>query len=587
MNVNREVIEPNQYSFIREYNDKNRPQFNPELFDRSDDAIIEVLKKVILSIERDRYFVIKVKNFTVVDDYQQIRILLREQEKFKSKNKNKQKIDDKYNYIPLKDSDIRLLIVDYYLEVPNPKEGSPRSKNLRVLIEVPKIVDKYYFRIFGNIYSSLYQVVDGSTYNNSNSANPKSQNIAFKTLFMASRIYRYIEKLKMTNGETKECIWYMSNIFKKNCPLMRYLLARFGFYQTCQLLKVNDLYISDHDIEKDDYYTVKKNNMYISLPKYIYDNDPVAQSLMYTVYNSVSRETTLNNVYTLEYWIAMLGDSYNNKTVEKGLNVLDSLESILDIPTQENLKLPEECKKNIYDIIIWILREFNELRKKDNLDISTKRIRYEEYFGAIYAIKLATGLYRISDEASKLQIDRLEKAIYTFPDFLLKQISKDSLVNYNNSVNDMDAITALKFTYKGVSGVGDGNTASIPVNYRQVHPTHLGRLDLDSSTANDPGLSGMLCPMASIHNNFFSDYKEPNNWRAEVDQVLAQYAQLEGLKNALEYQGTINGVNVEEQRLAVIQDTLSSIEKLITPIARINKEIDNIESVPNSIAVAE
>lgn len=587
MNVNREVIEPNQYSFIREYNDKNRPQFNPELFDRSDDAIIEVLKKVILSIERDRYFVIKVKNFTVVDDYQQIRILLREQEKFKSKNKNKQKIDDKYNYIPLKDSDIRLLIVDYYLEVPNPKEGSPRSKNLRVLIEVPKIVDKYYFRIFGNIYSSLYQVVDGSTYNNSNSANPKSQNIAFKTLFMASRIYRYIEKLKMTNGETKECIWYMSNIFKKNCPLMRYLLARFGFYQTCQLLKVNDLYISDHDIEKDDYYTVKKNNMYISLPKYIYDNDPVAQSLMYTVYNSISRETSLNNVYTLEYWIAMLGDSYNNKTVEKGLNVLDSLESILDIPTQENLKLPEECKKNIYDIIIWILREFNELRKKDNLDISTKRIRYEEYFGAIYAIKLATGLYRISDEASKLQIDRLEKAIYTFPDFLLKQISKDSLVNYNNSVNDMDAITALKFTYKGVSGVGDGNTASIPVNYRQVHPTHLGRLDLDSSTANDPGLSGMLCPMASIHNNFFSDYKEPNNWRAEVDQVLAQYAQLEGLKNALEYQGTINGVNVEEQRLSVIQDTLSSIEKLITPIARINKEIDNIESVPNSIALTE
>lgn len=587
MNVNREVIEPNQYSFIREYNDKNRPQFNPELFDRSDDAIIEVLKKVILSIERDRYFVIKVMNFSVVDDYQQIRILLREQEKFKSKNKNKQKIDDKYNYIPLKDSDIRLLIVDYYLEVPNPKEGSPRSKNLRVLIEVPKIVDKYYFRIFGNIYSSLYQVVDGSTYNNSNSANPKSQNIAFKTLFMASRIYRYIEKLKMTNGETKECIWYMSNIFKKNCPLMRYLLARFGFYQTCQLLKVNDLYISDHDIEKDDYYTVKKNNMYISLPKYIYDNDPVAQSLMYTVYNSISRETSLNNVYTLEYWIAMLGDSYNNKTVEKGLNVLDSLESILDIPTQENLKLPEECKKNIYDIIIWILREFNELRKKDNLDISTKRIRYEEYFGAIYAIKLATGLYRISDEASKLQIDRLEKAIYTFPDFLLKQISKDSLVNYNNSVNDMDAITALKFTYKGVSGVGDGNTASIPVNYRQVHPTHLGRLDLDSSTANDPGLSGMLCPMASIHNNFFSDYKEPNNWRAEVDQVLAQYAQLEGLKNALEYQGTINGVNVEEQRLAVIQDTLSSIEKLITPIARINKEIDNIESVPNSIAITE
>lgn len=583
MNVNREVIEPNQYSFIREYNDKNRPQFNEELFERSDDAIIEVLKKVILSCERDRYFIIKVMNFTVVDDYEQIRILLREQERFKSKNKNKQKVDDKYNYIPLKDSDIRLLIVDYYLEVPNPKENSPRSKNLRVLIEVPKIVDKYYFRIFGNIYSSIYQVVDGSTYNNSNSSNPKSQNIAFKTLFMASRVYRYIEKIKLTTGETKECIWYMSNIFTKKCPIMRYLLAKFGLYQTAYLLKVNDLYISDKDPEDENMYTVKKNNIYISLPKFIYDNDPVAQSLMYTVYNATNKDTTLNNIYTLEYWLCSLGEAYNNKTLEKGVNVLDSLEFIFDIITRENLKLPDECKEDIYDILIWLIREFNELRKKDNLDISTKRIRYEEYFGAIYALKLGKGLLRISDEGSKIQIDRLEKAIYTFPDYLLKQISKDSLVNYNNSVNDLDAIAALKFTYKGISGVGDGNTASIPVNYRQVHPSHLGRLDLDSSTANDPGLSGMICPMAPIHNNFFSDYKEPNEWRKEVDEILYQYEQLNGYKNAMECYMQYKGVNVEEERIEVIRDTLNTIEKLMRPIAVVDKELQAIERKPNNI----
>ena len=104
-------VVPNQYSFIREYNDHNRAQFNEDLFKRDDDAIIEVLKKVILSCERNRYFIIKVINFEVVDDYEQIRSLLREQERFKSKNKNKNKIDDKYNYIPLKDSEIRLLIV--------------------------------------------------------------------------------------------------------------------------------------------------------------------------------------------------------------------------------------------------------------------------------------------------------------------------------------------------------------------------------------------------------------------------------------------------------------------------------------------
>lgn len=575
-------IDPNQYSFIRKYNDEHRPEFNEELFYRSDDAIINVLKNVILSCERNRYFIIKVMNFTVVEDYQEIRNLLREQERFKSKNKNKTKIDDKYNYIPLRDSEIKLLIVDYYLEVQNPKENSPRSKNLRVLIEVPKIVDKYYFKIFGNIYSSIYQIVDGSTYNNSGSSNPKSQNIAFKTLFMATRVYRYIEKVKFTNGETKECIWYMSNIFKKNVPIMKYLLAKYGLYTTAYKLKVEHLVITDEDPKDENMYTVKKNNMFISLPKFIYDNDVTAQSLMYTVYQSVNKDTTLNNIYTLEYWVKELGESYNNKSIEKGVNILDSLESILDIPTKENLKLPEDCKKDIYDILIWITRSFNKLRQKDNLDISTKRIRYEEYFGAIYAQKLAKGLFRISDDGSKVQIDKIEKAIYTFPDYLLKQITKDSLVNYNNAVNDLDAIAALKFTYKGISGIGEGSGSSIPATYRQVHPSHLGRLDLDSSTANDPGLSGMICPLAPIKNNCFSDYSEPNNWREEVDEILNEYSKLNGLKDALEFQKSV-GINVEDERLAVIQDTIMSIEKLIQPIATVDKEIQVIERVPNTL----
>ena len=56
-------------------------------------------------------------------------------------------------------------------------------------------------------------------------------------------------------------------------PFELIILALFCIITHRSLLKVNDLYISDHDIEKDDYYTVKKNNMYISLPKYIYDND--------------------------------------------------------------------------------------------------------------------------------------------------------------------------------------------------------------------------------------------------------------------------------------------------------------------------
>ena len=179
----------NQYEFIRKFNDENRKIFNDELFERNDDEIIEELKKVILSCERHKYFILKVQKFTVIEDYPTIIRMLREQENIKSDSKDKD--FNKYDYIALKDSDIKLLVVDYFIKVKYPKKEGHGEKNLRVLIMVPRFVDKYYFKIFGNYYCPKYQIVDGSTYNNANS-NAKCQNVTFKSLFMATRIYKYI-----------------------------------------------------------------------------------------------------------------------------------------------------------------------------------------------------------------------------------------------------------------------------------------------------------------------------------------------------------------------------------------------------------
>ena len=79
----------NQYEFIRQFNDTHRQPFNDKWFERSDDEIIDQLKKVILSCERDRFFILKVKQFQVVDDYPTIMRMLREQEKIKSDSKDK------------------------------------------------------------------------------------------------------------------------------------------------------------------------------------------------------------------------------------------------------------------------------------------------------------------------------------------------------------------------------------------------------------------------------------------------------------------------------------------------------------------
>ena len=349
-----------QQELIRKFNDENRSSFNEKLFERSDDEIIQMLEKVILSCQRSKYFTLKVQNFTVVEDYPTIMKMLREQESIKSDSKDKD--FNRYDYIALKDSDIKLLVVDYYIAVKYPKKENQREKTLRVLIMVPRFVDKYYFKIFGNYYCPKYQIVDGSTYNNANNT-AKCQSVTFKSLFMATRIYRYIVDFKFENTPTPvRGIYYNSSIFNKMVPVMKYILAKYSLLDTMNALGVPEFYVTDTNPNNDDWYTLKRYKVYLSMPKYIFDNDPVAQSLMYTVYLGISnKEYTADMLWKQIFWLKSLGESYNSKFPEKGMSVLESLESIYDIPTKESLRLPVEHKKYIYSVLICIISDFSEL----------------------------------------------------------------------------------------------------------------------------------------------------------------------------------------------------------------------------------
>ena len=137
-----------QSEFIREFNDENREQFNPKLFERNNEDIIDKVSKVILSCERDKYFTLKVLSIRSIMDYEEIYDTLREHEE--SKRKKGQK-DNIYDYINLRDSDIMLLEVKYLIR----KNGVERMKVngvetnvenpeqvLQVLIALPRFVNK-------------------------------------------------------------------------------------------------------------------------------------------------------------------------------------------------------------------------------------------------------------------------------------------------------------------------------------------------------------------------------------------------------------------------------------------------------------
>lgn len=561
----------NQREFIHNYTEKCRPHFNEDLFVRHDDDLINAMKDVIFSCERDAAFTIKVIDFEVIENYDDINHILWEYEdtvinKGKKteldengipipakKSKTSSKKDNQFAFINLKDSDLKLIKVTYFIQITEKKDGLVND-TLTVYIAIPRIVDDFYFRINGNMYSAMYQIVDASTYNNSTKKNAKKQSITLKTTFMPIRVYRYNTNIKDVNGEPINMTYFIGNMFSKSLLIMKYIIAKMGIFGAMDFLHIKGVKIvQDYsDVSLDENYVFPfREDMYVVVNKFMYNSVQIVQSFVYTVIIAMSyiKIGGFEDIFTKETWLRSLGAEFTYKDLdtilEKGDSILNSLEFIYDRGTMNDLKLSMEDKGDIYRILRWMMYEFNALRQKDNLDISTKKVRWAEYIVAMYANKLAKGIYLISDKADKAKIDTMKKALKIAPMYLINTITnKCQLVNYKSCVNDLDSIIALKYTYKGESGIGEKANA-IGQEYRAVHPSHLGRVDVDSSSNSDPGVSGTICPLVRLVDGHFDEYEEPSTWETEIARVIDVFNKME---SKVEMVKIINDLNLSTKK---------------------------------------
>lgn len=590
------MVPQNQREMISRFISESRDKFNPKFFERSEDEIMDQLMKVILSCEREsKYFTIKVDSFRVVDDFDEINRTLYNYYENLTKNKAKsKKRNNPYEYINLNPSAIRLLVVKYYV-----KDKSDEDF-IEVIIAVPRIVDKYYFDINGIMRSTLFQIVDGSTYNNGTS-NAKVPSITLKIIFMATRVTRYYNSFKTTKGEEVKLNYYHSRIFNKGISACKYILAKYGYYGFIDFMGINDsIIITSFDMNDDDYYTFQaSSNIFINSPKFILDRVPVVQTAVATLLQSIVDGIDYMHVFDTNFWIRSLGAEFTSggmekmisildpdddsvpDTLDKGLSILESLENIYDNNTRDEIRLPMEDKATTYHLLRWIMREFNALRLKDNLDLGFKKIRFAEYIASLYAFKVAQGIYRVSDANKRASIEGIRKAIRTDPNFLLTAITKSKMVSYRNMVSDMDSMQALKFTYKGVSGLGENSNDSIPSIYRSIHPSHIGRVDLDSSSDGNPGITGTICPFAPNFDGFFDDYQEPNSWEQEFMTVMDEYHKLYGKSQALVFEQKVLGVDKTED-IEATGEIIAYMQQIITPVMYADQgELISMEDVIN------
>ena len=579
---------PDIDQFLYKFNDQHREKFNDFWFTRNDDDIIEGMKQVILSCERDKYFIIKVIGFEVIKDYEEIQKILYNY--YSMKTKNGKKVSNEYDYITLRDSDIMLLKVRYYikLNIPeskiriDPKTGELEKSEgeLEVLIILPIYVNKYYFRILGNYYNPIFQIVDGSTYNNSTS-NSKVQSITLKTQFMPIKVYKEsYDIMDIVDGTVHRCVLFTSYIFNKKTDSIKFILGRYGLYGAEEMLELNGIYTSKGDASPMDpnvfyNFTDPHHKIIVSVIKRLFDKDNVTQSFVYTILKSVKKLENFDDIYDPRYWNRMLGADFQSATLDKGIPVLDSFESIYDIETKQSIKLPPEDKEDSYCILRWMMREFSFLKARDNMDISTKHPRQaDEYLPAIYAMKISRGLYRISDKGKNVTFKDVVRVLDTPPNYILKNINAANLVDYVDLVNDNDAELAISYTYKGISGLGDqGSGTAVPIVYRFVHPSQLGRVDLDASSSSDPGLSGLICPMAKINNGSFTDYKEPNGWKQFYLEIMSELRSLYGMQQAIDLKKRC-GLSYDYVKEDMVRETIESYHRLIPAIIDIDGKKD-------------
>lgn len=604
MMYNHQPDRPHIKKFMHDFNDRYREKFNEQWFIRNDDDIIEGMEQIILSCQRDQYFVLKVIDFEVIKDYGEIYQTL--QNYYMSKSKNNKKIENEYDYISLRDSDIMLLKVRYYvkLNLPDRKikvnsktgEVDKTEGEIDTLIILPRYVNKYFFRILGKYYCPIFQIVDGSTYNNSTSNNTKVQSITLKTNMMPIKVYKESYSIIDLNDKShRKVTLFTSRIFAKKTDTIKFLLGRYGLYGALELLGLEGIYVQSYEDPIKDptmfyNFTDKSKKITINVIKRLFDKDNVTQSFVATVLKNTKKVTLLEDIFDPRFWVKALGVDFQSATVDKGISVLSSLESIYDVKTKQSINLPIEDKYDTYHILRWMMREFNFLKNKENIDISTKHPRLaDEYLPGVYAKRISSNLYRITDKGLNIEFKDVVRAIDISPNYILNSINSielSNLISFVDLVNDNDAELALSYTYKGISGLGENGSSAVPGIYRTVHPSQLGRVDLDSSPNSDPGLSGIICPMATLTNGSFSDYSEPNEWPQFYQSSIDELHDLYGVQQALNLRKKL-GLEYDYVKENLVKETIESYQRLIPVLIDFSYKKDYTRGAPLEVLLVQ
>lgn len=431
-----------------------------------------------------------------------------------------------HDYKEIDDSRCGLLTMHFEvnMEVVERKDEATKGKlvmkkrNVTISILIPLEDPEGFYQLKGNKKYLIYQLTENSTYTTTNAVTLKS------VMPVYIRRVNVVEE-DVDGIEYKMPVYYI-NVFREEHPVLLFFLAN-GFSAALQKLTVADIIFlktKEEITERDKQIHVMfkiGSDVFMLVNKTMFDKYTYVKSIVAGILTSMpKRSLSLPAIESSSTYIYKIG----NKNEAKGENTLLYFHRLLDNGTKKILKIDDMYKFNIYDALAYLMQNFNELRKKDNLSLKNKRLRRREVVAAMITKEISKRISNIIKKGAKVELDDVLNAMKIPANLLIQKMNKSNLFRSDDIINDNLTIMKLTYTIKGPNSVGGNNSNKISKAIRGIHPSYLGNIDILHCGNSDPGTSGVLNPFTDMKSLYFDEEPEPDDFLFEymddLDKVL-------------------------------------------------------------------
>ena len=539
------------YKFLSEYTRTFDEKLNLPLINRELDKDLHLyVYETIKSLEV--FECVKILGYTYNDKESDIRM----QEYQRTRMLGGKKVqEDPVHIMHIPENRVGELSIHYELSIDvKQDDGTTKlmTKRYTKNILIPLKDEDGYYTLKGKRYILMYQLVDSTTYSTSNSVVLKS--------IMPIPLKRKAKHIYDVDRNPFTVPIYSTTIFKNEINMMLLFFAKMGFIESLMYLSVDRVITVTESLgeDLDSYIYFKVNqNLFIRANRFAFDESAEVRSIVGMMMDCMNNRTLITEVVDNNFWLEKLGNQQNIQQPAfkraKARNLLLSADRMMDMTTRRVLNIAPDHKDSMYSALRWMFMNYNDLKSKQIMDITNKRLRDNEYIASLMTTELSRSLYRIMSKVRKPQsrsLNTLEELFSFRGDILINNLYNSGLFKYDDVVNDMDFWNKLKYTIKGPNSQGSSSSGkTIATCQRGIDPSFVGRIDLNVVGNSDPGSTGILTPFIQTNGLNISDKGEPEGKQFELLKIIEEavknentYIENFGIETYEEYSELINKI---------------------------------------------